>query len=119
MYYPDAQNSPGHQVMTKADSEPGCMDPNFLSEHNERGFVHVPGVPNGTENDVEMGQLFGDFKSNVYANMHKVWMKKCKVEGPHATISDKNILCCAFGIDFYFKDGSVMELVNPQSVSFS
>jgi hypothetical protein len=28
-------------------------------------------------------------------------------------------LCCAFGIDFYFKDGSVMELVNPQSVSFS
>jgi hypothetical protein len=94
-YYPTAANRPRHRVLTKTDTGPVCMDADFLSEHRVEGFCHFPGVPNGTEIGAEMDQLFSDFKTNIYNNMEKIWLKKCQVEGLTASVTDEDLVCFA------------------------
>lgn len=119
-YYPKAANRPRHRVMTKSDTGPGRMDADFLSEHRIEGFCHFPSLPNGTEIGAEMDQLFAYFKTIIYDNMEKIWLKKCQVEGPNASITDEDLVCCVFGLDVYFKNGDVLSgLVNAFSEALS
>ena len=120
--YPRAQNIVGHKVCTKADSGPGRNDSNFLFDTTASGFIHVAGLPNGTEVGQECDQLFGEFKSILEKNRDKVYQSKQATNSGEVGYNDLGYII--FGGVMMLADGTAIELRNavaeglkPQHIS--
>jgi len=116
--WPDASDSPGKRVISKADSGPGRLDELFLACARVDGFYHFPGLPNGTEVGQEMDQLFSTVKTIIYQNRNNLYNARSRIEQEDATLTLADIGYIIFGGTVPLSDGEAVTLDNAFQKAF-
>ncbi|CAJ1928560.1 unnamed protein product [Cylindrotheca closterium] len=104
--YPDCQDIPGRRVCLKVDSGPGRTAAKFVGETRVEGVDIFPGLPNGSECNQEMDQLFSPYKNSVYRNRDKL----ANAKGNKGNLTLVDVGYCLFGGQVTLEDGNVLEL---------
>lgn len=116
MCYPDAQDIPGKRVLIKSDGGPGRENPNYLATARLNGFLHYPGLPNGTLFQ-ELDQIFGAFKSKLDKNRASIWLKRYDLCPAKAKVGISDMPSILFGGTVSFPDATTIELPNAVSLT--
>ena len=116
MCYPDAQDIPGKRVLIKSDGGPGRENPNYLATARLNGFLHYPGLPNGTLFQ-ELDQIFGAFKSKLDKNRASIWLKRYDLCPTKAKVGISDMPSILFGGTVSFPDATTIELPNAVALT--
>ncbi|CAJ1937686.1 unnamed protein product [Cylindrotheca closterium] len=112
LLYPDCQDIKGKRVLLKVDSGPGRQAAKVLGETRVEGVDIFPGLPNASECNQEMDQLFGPYKDSVYSNRNKLINAKGKL-----TLLDVGY--CLFGGQVTLDNGKILDLEESFKLHFT
>ena len=114
--YPDAQDIPGKRVLIKSDGGPGRDNPEYLATARLNGFLHYPGLPNGTLFQ-ELDQIFGAFKTKLDKNRASIWLKRYELCPTNAKVGISDMPSILFGGKVSFPDATTIELPNAVALT--
>ena len=114
--YPDAQDIPGKRILIKSDGGPGRDNPNYLATARLNGFLHYPGLPNGTLFQ-ELDQIFGAFKTKLDKNRAAIWLKRYALCRSKAKVGISDMPSILFGGPVTFPDATAIVLPNAVALT--
>ena len=105
--------------MMKVDMGPGRFDVNFCVISQSYVFYFFAGLPNDTELDQEMDQLFTYAKTAMEVNWQELWKARYKCLRQKAKTHTWDLPWIVFGEKIKLANGTVLALQNVFNMAFT